>query len=349
MFKRISLMGALVVLLLTAFASVMDVRAGDRVLTINSGTTSTSWFISGEASLVMNGFDLTTLGVTLPAVIDRVSINVQTAVPNTPIDLVIYEDANGASPVDSRLIARTQVTINQSGVFTATLPNPVTVNQRAVWIGFYLPVDFRFLADRSGTSTLTYWAWTPGGTFDLNNLASAAVLGAADGSAPVNINLGGRARITAELVTGGTPALVPTGQVSGGTVSGDAGVLQQHFNCTNIFYDTADERITYQDIVNVHCNQVLSYQAPPTPAGYSQRGLLYDIYFFKSGGVVTWSRISYAVTHCIRPDPAEIDRAVIGLAYGQPRQWRILPTVRFNDLVCAEVQHGGNLSYFIPF
>lgn len=349
MFRRGFWFAVAAVLLVAAFTSNNTVRAGDRVLSINSGTTSSSWFISGEASLVMNGFDLTNLGVALPAVIDRVSINVQTAVPNTPIDVVIYEDANGGSPADARLVAQTQVTINQSGVFTATLPTPATVNQRAVWIGFYLPVDFRFLADESGTSVLTYWAWTPNGRFDLTNLASAAVLGPADGSAPVNINMGGRARITAEAVTGGTPAVVATNATTPGNVTGDASVLAAHFNCSNIFYDTADEIITYQDIVNIHCNEVLSYQAPPAPNGYSQRGLLYDIYFFKSGGVVTWSRLSYAITHCIRPDPADIDRAVIGLAYGQPRTWHILPTARFNDLVCAEVQHGGNLAYFLPF
>ncbi|MDZ4764991.1 MAG: hypothetical protein SGI73_10600 [Chloroflexota bacterium] len=349
MFKRNMLVGAAVALLIATFTSVTDVNAGDQVLSINSGNTSSSWFISGEASLVMNGFDLNGLGVTLPTVIDRVSISVETAVPNTPIDLVIYEDSNGGSPADARLVSRTQVTINQAGVFTATLPAPVSITQPALWIGFYLPVDFRFLADQSGSSVLTYWAWTPNARFDLNNLSSAAVLGAADGSAPVNINMGGRARITAELVTGGTSTTVSTGQVNAGTITGDASALQPHFNCTNIFYDTADERITYQDIINVHCNQVLTYQAPPAPSGYTQRGVLYDIYFFKSGGIVTWSRISYAVTHCIRPEPADLDRAVIGLAYGQPRQWRILPTVRFNDLVCAEVQHGGNLAYFLSF
>jgi hypothetical protein len=326
---------------------LLPVQAGDRVLTINSGADSATWFISGESSLVMNGFDLVTQGIALPTVIDRVSLSVAASVA-APIDLVIYEDANGGSPRDARLLSRTQVTITQAGVFTATLPTPVTVTQRAVWIGFYLPVDFRFLADRSGTSVLTYWAWTPGGTFDLANLSSAQVFGPADGSAPVNINMNGRARITAELVTGGTSAAAAPSQPAN-AITGDPAVLASLPLCSNLLYDTADEFVTYEDRVNVHCNTVASFQAPPAPAGYQQRGLLYDVYFFKQDGFVANGRLSYALTHCIRPDGADIDRAVVGLAYGSPRQWRILPTARFGDLVCAEVQYGGSLSYFIPF
>jgi hypothetical protein len=75
---------------------------------------------------------------------------------------------------------------------------------------------------------------------------------------------------------------------------------------------------------------------------------LYDVYFFKPNGVIANARLSYAITHCIRPEPAYIDTAVIGLAYGSPRQWRLLPTARFGDLICAEVQFGGSLAYFTP-
>lgn len=329
-------------LLVILFMNASFVLAGDRVLSINSGGQNTTWFISGEPSLVMNGFDLNALGISLPTTIDRVGISVQRAVPNTPIDVVIYEDANGGSPRDARLVSQTQVTINQAGLVTIPI-NPVTVTQPAVWIGFYLPVDFRFFADTSGTSTLTYWAWTPGGRFDLANLASAQVLGPADGSAPVNINMNGRARITAEIVTSGSSA---PGQINVGTITGDASVLQPLGACTNLLYDTADEFVTYSDIVNVHCNIVAPFQAPPAPAGYTQRGLLYDVYFFKANGVVAWGRLSFALTHCIRPEPQYLETAVIGLAYGSPRQWRILPTARFGDLICAEVQYGGSLSYF---
>jgi hypothetical protein len=333
---------AVCLLLLSAFVNLSSASAGDRVLSINAGGQNTTWFITGEPTLVMNGFDLNALGVRLPTTIDRVGIAVQRAVPNAPIDVVIYEDANGGSPRDARLVSQTQVTINQSGLVTIPI-NPVTVTQPAVWIGFYLPVDFRFFADTSGTSTLTYWAWTPGGRFDLANLSSAQVFGPADGTPPVNINMNGRARITAEIVTGGASS---PGQIDVGSITGDASVLQPLGGCTNLLYDTADELITYSDIINVHCNLVSPLQAPPAPAGYTQRGLLYDVYFFKANGVVAWGRLSFAITHCIRPEPQYLETAVIGLAYGAPRQWRLLPTARFGDLICAEVQYGGNLTYF---
>jgi hypothetical protein len=328
--------------------------AGDRVLSINSGTESVSWFISGEPSLVMNGFDLNSQGIALPAVIDRVSIAVEAAVPNTPVDLVIYQDANGGSPADATLVTQTQVTINQAGTFTATLPTPATITQPAVWIGFYLPVDFRFLADRSGTSVLTYWAWTPGGRFDLTRLSSAAVLGPADGSAPVSINMGGKAYITAEVVTNGvvatpgpaTPGTVVTGDTTGAALNPSA--LQPYFSCNNLLWDSDDERISYSDRVNAHCNVVSDFLAPSNPMGYVRRGSLYDVYFFKDNGVLVNNRLSYALTHCIRPDAADIDRAVVGSAFGSPRTWRILPSARFGDLICAEVRHGGNLAYFVP-
>jgi hypothetical protein len=330
------------------------VLAGDRVLSINSGSENVSWFISGEPSLVMNGFNLNEQGITLPAVIDRVSIAVEAAVPNTPIDLVIYQDANGGSPVDATLVTQTQVTINQAGTFTVTLPTPVTITQPAVWIGFYLPVDFRFFADRSGTSVLTYWAWTPGGRFDLTQLSSAAVLGPADGSAPVSINMGGKARITAEIVTSGTAA-TPAPDAPGTVVTGDTtgtalnpGALQPYLTCNNLLWDSDDERISYSDRVNPHCNDVADFLAPANPMGYVRRGNLYDVFFFKDNGVLVDNRLSFAITHCIRPDGADIDRAVVGSAFGSPRTWRILPTARFGDLICAEVRHGGNLAYFVP-
>ncbi len=337
--------------LLLLFAPVL---AGDRVLSINSGSENVSWFISGEPSLVMNGFDLNAQGVALPAVIDRVSIAVEVAVPNTSVDVVIYQDANGGSPVDAQLLTQTQVTINQAGTFTAALPTPVTVTQPAVWIGFYLPVDFRFFADRSGTSVLTYWAWTPGGRFDLTRLSSAAVLGPADGSAPVSINMGGKARITAEVVTNGaavtpspgTPGTVVTGDTTGAALNPNA--LQAYFTCNNLLWDSDDELISYSNRVNPHCNVVSDFLAPANPGGFVRRGSLYDVFFFKENGVLVDNRLSYAITHCIRPDGADIDRAVVGSAYGSPRTWRILPSARFGDLICAEIRHGGNLAYFVP-
>jgi hypothetical protein len=68
---------------------------------------------------------------------------------------------------------------------------------------------------------------------------------------------------------------------------------------------------------------------------------------FKQGGVVP-QRLRAAITHCIRPPAEDLANAVIGAAVGSPRAWRLLPTLRFGDLICAEVFRVGNLSYFVP-
>ena len=60
-----------------------------------------------------------------------------------------------------------QVDITQAGTFTVTFTTPVQITQPVVWVGFNLPVGFSFAADTSGTSVLTYWAWTSGGTLRL--------------------------------------------------------------------------------------------------------------------------------------------------------------------------------------
>jgi hypothetical protein len=330
---------------------VLPASAGERVLSVNTGDASASWFISGEPSLVMNGFDLNSLGIARPAVIDRISIAVDTPVPGTLVDVVVYQDGNGGSPIDATLAGQAQVDITQAGTFTATLTTPITVTQPVVWIGFYLPVNFEFFADTSGTSVLTYWAWTAGGRFDLNNLSSAQVLGPADGTTPVNINLNGKARITAEITgaggttAGGTP--VPGGQVTG-TSDVNLSVMQPYPVCQSLLWDTADEFISYGNRINLHCQEVPSWQSPAAPSGYARRGALYDVQAFEDQGNAVTERLAVRVTHCIRPAAEDIDRAVIGSASGSPRTWRVLPTVRFGDLVCAEVRRVGNLSYFVP-
>ncbi|MCA9904263.1 MAG: hypothetical protein KC547_10420 [Anaerolineae bacterium] len=338
--------GMLIVLLLIPLA----VSAGDQTISIN-GDGNAVWFVSGEQTLIMNGFDLASFGVALPAYIDRVSIAVDTPVPGSPIEVVIYEDANGGSPSDARLAGRTSVDIQQSGVFTAVFPAPVLVTQRAVWVGFYLPVNFRFLADTAGTSVLTYWAWTGGSTFDLNNLASAGVLGPADGTAPVNINMNGKARISFEVsaspnATPGTPVPVVTQQP--GPAGSDLSVLRTFPNCSQVLYDTADENVTFMNDLDVYCTIQPSWQSPSSPQGYDRRGDLYDILFFRSGGNVLSGRLVNTVTHCIRPAAADLPTAIIGVAWGLPRQWHLQPTQRFGDLICADIRRGGNLSYFVP-
>lgn len=338
--KRLAAMVILCLVMVYALA----VGAQEQTLSVNGNGQNAVWFISGEASLVMNGFDLNAAGVTLPVSITAVTIAVETPVPGSPIDVIVYQDANGGSPVDATVAGRTQVDITQAGVFTANFPTPVTVTQPVAWVGFYLPVDFEFLADTSGSSVLTYWAWTPNARFDVASLASAQVLGPADGSAPVNIDMGGIARISIEIA--GAAAGAPITQTLG-VANVNMSVLQTFAECQALQWDTADEYTSYLDNLNVHCREVSAQLSPPAPEGYVRRGALYDMQFYQQSGIVT-GRLPIAVTHCIRPAAEDLDRAVIGNAYGFPRTWRILPTQRFGDIVCAEIRRGGNLSYFVP-
>lgn len=334
------------------FTLAPAVSAGEITLNLNSGTDSTVWFITGEQTLVINGFDLTSVpDLTLPAQIDRVSIEVNTVVPGTNATVVIYEDPNGGSPVDARLVSQNQVEINQTGRFTYILSEPVTINSPVVWIGFYLPVDFRFTADTSGSSVLTYWGWTAGGTFALNDLSSAGVFGPSDGSAPVNIDLGGKARITAEI-TSGTDGVSASDSAS--TPSGGSGIdmsIMRPYNeisCAAVLKDYADINTSLHGRVSTHCSTDWVQYAPPAPAGYFLRGQTYEIAMYDDLGRPVSDFLAAKITHCLRPAAEDLNRAVIGYAYGSPRQWDIRPTLRFGDYVCAEIGQGGYLAYFVP-
>ncbi len=346
----------LVVLVLVLSLSVFFVDAGERVLSNNSGDTSSTWYITGEQTLVMNGFDLTPLGLSFPATIDKASITVETPVSST-VDVVVYQDANGGSPIDATLAGRTQVTITQSGVYTVTFPTPITITQPVVWVGFYLPVDFRFLADKSGSSVLTYWAWTPGNRFDLTNLANAQVLGPANGTAPVNLNMQGIARITAEISSAGpgVPTLAPaTTPVTGSgqiPAPSDArlSVLKVYPPaCETLFWDTEDVGISFRGGIEPRCTAIWPGYAPAAPLGYIRKQLYYDITFYNNKGQPQNTALSLPVTHCIQTSPEDINNAVIGLATGSPRTFKILPTLRAGNLVCAEINQSGGISYFIP-
>lgn len=367
---RKALLAVFALALLVVVSPAFWVDAGDRVLSNNRGDASAPWFITGEPTLVMNGFDLTPLGLQLPAAIDRVSIAVETPVVGSQVDIVVYQDANGGSPVDAVLAGQTQATINQSGVVTITLPTPITVTKPVVWIGFYLPVDFKFLADTSGSSVLTYWAWTSGARFNLASLATAQVLGPADGTAPVNIDMDGIARITAEisslpagLVTPGTLAPGVTGTATVAVVGTPGPVITQIIPassvdlsvlrtyppaCDTLSWDTADVSITYKDSISVTCTAIWPGYAGPSPLGFARRQMLYDLTFYNDAGVVITDKVVEPITHCIRVTAPDIDVAVVGLGYGSPRRWELLPTLRVGDLLCVEVRRGGSLSYFIP-
>ena len=345
------------VVLFALSLSTLFVSAGQKVLSINSGDASTTWFITGEQTLVMNGFDLTKQGLSFPATIDKVSLAVDTPVAGTPVDIVVYQDANGGTPVDATLAGQGQATITQPGVFTFTFPTPITITQPVVWIGFYLPVNFKFLSDKSGSSVLTYWAWTPGGKFDLSKLSTASIFGPSNGTAPVSLNMNGIARITAEISSAGAgvPTIVPAGTPAAGNgqIASDPNTDLSPLRvyppaCDTLFWDTADTGISYGGSIEPRCTAIWPGYAPGAPAGYKRMQMYYDITFYNSKGQPISGALSIPVTHCIQANPADLDRAIVGIADGAPRSFKILPTLRVGNLVCAEIDHSGGISYFVP-
>ncbi|NJR12930.1 hypothetical protein HC776_03530 [bacterium] len=154
-------------------------RAAITSLTLsnNSGDANAEWVIQGERTLILNGFDTAAANLVKPYTINAISLNVTRPVGDAPVTVVVYEDPNGGSPVDAKLIARTDVVLSSAGTARVVLPQPPSTQSQIFWAGFYLPVNFGFNSDTAGTSVLTYWAWTPGAEFDLNNLGSASVFG----------------------------------------------------------------------------------------------------------------------------------------------------------------------------
>lgn len=346
---------------------VSDTEAGSITLNLNSGTSSSSFFIDGEPTLVMNGFDLTALVSGGEVVIDVVTLAVQQSVTGVPVEVVIYEDANGGSPVDASLTYRTQVFIETGGTAFITLPEPVRTSAPVIWVGFYLPDGFRFFADDSGSSVLTYWAWSSGTTFNLADLSSAEVLGAADGSDPVGINMGGIARITAEITPINESGLsgdgfdddgLPIGtQIQGGDA--DLSLMSTYPFCGDLLlFDAQDVNFSGNRRFTTHCRVDLGSFSPGTfinaddlPAtvpSYERRGYFYEVFVNGETAEGSSEEMLVPVTHCLRPQQGEVETAVVGVAYGAPRAWEILPTVRYGEWVCAEVTHAGFLSYFVP-
>lgn len=367
--------GFFVMFLLVFSASAQSAQT----LSNNSGDASAPWQITGESTLVMNGFDLRPLNLTFPVTVTAVSINVVRTAPGATSTAVVYVDPNGGSPQDAQLVGQQQVNIETTGVVRIPLSPALTVNSPIVWVGFYLPVGFEFNADQSGASVLTYWAWTPGSTFDLANLGSAAVFGPSDGSTPVNLNIGGVARISAEIngepgtaaqpttpteiqpITSFDPNNPPLGVQIVAQVQADLSILQTYPFCGDLlFYDPEDISVSARGAFVLNCRSEPGPFSPgvidnidATPGsvrGYTRRGILYEI--SASGEYQADPRLSeklsVPVTHCLRPDQADLNTAVIAIAYGAPRTWRILPTVRYGELVCAEMDYIGYISLFVP-
>lgn len=363
--RKVAILAVIAVLILAMSLSTFVVTAGNRVLSNNSGDASAPFFVTGEQTLVINGFDLTPLALGLPATIDKISIQVDTPVPGAAVTAVVYQDSNGGSPVDATLIGQTSVNILQPGLFTVTFPTPITVNAPVVWIGFYLPVNFKFQADQSGSSVLTYWAWTPNSTFDLSKLSTAAVLGPANGTSPVSLDMKGIARITGEITGSGiAPTTIPLTPGTGTPVSGTPGAVTTIVSsassedlsvlrvfppaCDTLLWDSSDVGITFNGSISVRCTAIWPGYAPAAPLGYERKQLYYDLTFYDDHGNVITGSLPQPVTHCIIANPADIDRAVVGLAWGSPRRFEILTTLRTGNLICAEVYKSGGLSYFVP-
>ncbi len=349
--------------LLIAFPAV----AGDTLLSNNIGDGNAVFFIEGESSVVINGFDLTPLGVTLPVALDALSISVDTPVPGSAIDLLVYQDANGGSPVDATLVYRQAVALEQIGVNRIELSEPAIITAPVVWVGFNLPVGFRFHADTSGASVLTYWAWTAGGIFDLAALSSAEVLGPGDGSEPVNIAMDGIARITAELRDAEYEEVavgVPLGRQVFTDVAQDTSIMQPYSNCASLLFDPEDIEISAGSSFTLDCIVTDEFHAP-SPLAQPQNqnlellriGALYKLSAVippeqhVAGAVNT---LPVPVTHCMSVAEGDLERAVLGEIRAQaepnpePEKWHILPSVRFNDIICAEVTVANYLAYFVP-
>ncbi|MCY4061813.1 MAG: hypothetical protein OXG53_05560 [Chloroflexi bacterium] len=360
--NRPTLLTVLLFVLLSVIA--FPASAGDVYLTNNRGSENAVFFIKDEPSLVINGFDLTPLGMELPTALDAISISVESPVPGSIIDVVVYQDANGGSPIDAELVHRQTVSMNRPGVNRIELDRAAIITEPVVWVGFYLPVDFRFYADQSGSSPLTYWAWTPAGTFDLNSLANAAILGPGDGTEPVEISMEGIARITAETRTPDydeTAAAFPLTEQMTTASAQDTSLLRDYEDCHNLAYDPADNSISTGLTFPLYCRHADTYETPYQIANppdqileVDRRGQLFKLSTFLTDAQLVPGRSSQLpvrVTHCLRIPSDDLESAVLGEVRESEtagERWYILPSVRMGEVVCAEVSVANYLSYFVP-
>ena len=335
--------------------------AGDIILTHNRGSENAVFVINDEPSLVINGFDLSPHTTRFPIALDAVSISVDRPAPGSRIDLVIYQDANGGSPVDASLVHRQSVQINRRGVQRFILNEAAIITEPVVWVGFYLPVGFRFHADTSGPSVLTYWAWAPGGTFPLDKLDWAPVLGPGDGAEPVSIDMQGVARITAELrplfhQEMASDAVLGNQLIAEGEQ--DTSLLQGYPHCGGLLFDPEDIAITSRASFTVHCGVSSEFEAPTEivhPDGHfldlQRAGHLFKLEAQIPPAQLVHGAVNVMpvpVTHCIQIQAGDLEQAVIAEARGIPERWHALPSVRFEDVVCAEITTASYLSYFLP-
>lgn len=358
---------------------VMSVSAQQAVTSLtlsnNSGDANGEWIIQGERTLILNGFDTGPSNILKPYTINALTLDVTTPIGDAPVTVVVYEDPNGGSPVDATLIARTDVVLSSAGVARVVLPQPPTSESQIFWAGFYLPPNFAFNADQGGTSVLTYWAWAPGAEFDLNSLASAPVFGPSNGTAPVNIDLKGVARITAEVMppvaqtAGFTPQTAPLGR----QIIGDANTvltpMVPYPECSTLLYDQDDVNIAINNRYRLLCRADVLQDIPGTVGTglvtntgnlaegirtFIKGGYVFDIFTSNTDHLNQGSpdgsatRLPTAITHCLQPAAEHLERAIIAVAYGAPTRWYILPTVRLGNTICAELTNVGLVTYLLP-
>ena len=208
---------------------------------------------------------------------------------------------------------------------------------------------------------MTYWAWAPGAAFDISSLASAPVLGPGNGADPVGIDMEGVARITAELrapVHQEMKSDELLGQQLAAEGEQDTAVMAAYPYCGDLFHDPEDIEITSASSFAVHCGVVSEFEAPTEvihPDGrlldLQRAGHLYKLEAqipqeqHVQGAINT---LPVPVTHCMSILPGDLEQAVIAEARGIPERWHALPSVRFGDMVCAEITTASYLSYFLP-
>ena len=118
--------------------------------------------------------------------------------------------------------------------------------------------------------------------------------------------------------------------------------------CDTLYWDTADVGISYGSSIEPRCTAIWNGYAPAAPAGYQTKQMYYDITFYNNKGQPITDTLRIPVTHCIQANPADIDRAIVGLATGSPRSFKILTTMRVGNMICAEIDHSGGISYLVP-
>jgi hypothetical protein len=164
--------------------------------------------------------------------------------------------------------------------------------------------------------------------------------------------MGGKARITAEITSAnpalGTPVIEAPRQLVG-NVEANLAELATYPDCADIRWDTADVAISYNYEIGLHCQKFPLWHAPSPPNGYALQGSdLYNITMFTDDGRVKPGELPIFVTHCVAPNIDDVNKAVIGIAYGAPMIWHILATVKVDNLICAELPHQGYIAYFLP-